>query len=283
MSNGLQNFKPPCATHYSISEGVAAGSTRSRTHNRNLAIPYGKQGIPVFPCGHNKRPLTEHGHHEASTNLEQIESWWDRWPDALVGIPTGPGSGRWIVDLDGELGRRSFDDFLATTGLELIDAARCVSRTPGGGLHLIYRLQPGERPRNRAGDIGIGIDTPVEGDLEDAQPAPKHLLFVATFIAIERQRIVDNPSLARAIRHAPTTEWWAIFEAHEHQRVALQSRFPLADADAPAMRRQALSDLRAQTSALASLTDNRRQTIFGMAARLAKYVTHGVLAADEAR
>ena len=71
--------------------------------------------------------------------------------------------------------------------------------------------------------------------------------------------------------------------AHEHQRVALQPRVPLADADAPAMRRQALSDLRAQTSALASLTDNRRQTIFSAAARLAKYVTHGVLAADEAR
>jgi hypothetical protein len=139
---------------------------------------------------------------------------------------------------------RSFDDFLATTGLTLIDAARCVSRTPGGGLHLIYQLQPGERPRNRAGDIGIGIDTrgvrkdgeaagyyiapgsrrsdgkcyqrvsandintPVEGGLEDAQPAPKHLLFVATFNANERQRIVDNPSLARAIRQAATTEWW---------------------------------------------------------------------------
>ena len=106
MSNGLQNFKPPCATHYSISEGVAAGSTRSRTHNRNLAIAYAKQGIPVFPCGHNKRPLTEHGHHEATTGLEQIESWWDRWPDALVGIPSGPGSKLWIVDLDGEVGRR---------------------------------------------------------------------------------------------------------------------------------------------------------------------------------
>jgi hypothetical protein len=61
------------------------------------------------------------------------------------------------------------------------------------------------------------------------------------------------------------------------------SRIPLADADAPAMRRQALSDLRVQTSALASLTDNRRKAIFSTAARLAKYVTHGVLAADEVR
>jgi hypothetical protein len=316
MTNSTQDCKAHSANCHQINEGVAA--QRSRTHNRNLAIAYAKC-IPVFPCGQNKRPLTEHGHHEATTNLEQIESWWDRWPDALVGIPTGPGSKLWIVDLDGELGRRSFDDFLATTGLASIDAARCVSRTPGGGLHLIYRLQPGERPRNRAGDIGIGIDTRgvrkdgeaagyfiapgssrsdgkcyhlvsaddintlVEGGPEDAQPAPRLLLFVATFNANERQRIVDHPFLAKAIRQAPTTEWWAIFEAHERQRVALHSRVPLADAGAPAMRRQALSDLQAQTSALASLTDNRRQAIFSAAARLAKYVTHGVLAADEVR
>jgi hypothetical protein len=49
------------------------------------------------------------------------------------------------------------------------------------------------------------------------------------------------------------------------------------------MRRQALSDLRVQTSALASLTDNRWQAIFGTAARPAEYVTHSVLATNEVR
>ncbi len=39
------------------------------------------------------------------------------------------------------------------------DITPCVSRTPSGGLHLIFRLQPGERPRNRARDIGAGLDS----------------------------------------------------------------------------------------------------------------------------
>jgi hypothetical protein len=35
----------------------------------------------------------------------------------------------------------------------------CISRRPGGGVHLIFRLALGERPRNRARDIGPGLDT----------------------------------------------------------------------------------------------------------------------------
>lgn len=128
--------------------------------NLAVALGYARAGIPVFPCDLRKRPLVLHGHRAATTDLDIIRGWWRPWPDALVGIPTGPDSGVWILDIDGEPGRRSLNELMARLGGETIsDLTPCVSRTPSGGLHLIFRLQPGERPRNRARDIGGGLDT----------------------------------------------------------------------------------------------------------------------------
>ena len=128
--------------------------------NFTIALAFAQAGTRVFPCDERKRPLTSRGHHAATTDYKTIRQWWTRWPYALVGIPAGPSSGVWVLDVDGESGRRSLNDLMARLGAETIaDLTPCVSRTPSGGLHLIFRLQPGERPRNRARDIGAGLDT----------------------------------------------------------------------------------------------------------------------------
>ncbi len=140
-----------------------AGTCRHRALddiNLAVALTYARAGIPVFPCDARKRPLTPRGHHDATTDPDTIRRWWTRWPDALVGIPTGPDSGVWVLDVDGETGRQSLNKLMACLGVEtIVDLTPCVSRTPSGGLHLIFRLQPGERPRNRARDIGAGLGT----------------------------------------------------------------------------------------------------------------------------
>lgn len=145
-----------CSSH-------TAGTYRHRAPdsiNRVVALAFAQAGIPVFPCDASKRPLTPRGHHDATTDLEVIRRWWTRSPAALVGIPTGPDSGVWVLDVDGEAGRCSLNALMAGLGAETVaDLTPCVSRTPNGGLHLIFRLQPGERPRNRARDIGAGLDT----------------------------------------------------------------------------------------------------------------------------
>ena len=157
MDNTMQTFQH-LAPH-------AAGTYRHRitiAPNLAVALVYSRAGIPVFPCAasgpRRKQPLTPRGHHDATTDLDTIGGWWTRWPDALVGIPTGPDSGVWIFDIDGPAGRCSLNELMARLGVETIaDLTPCVSRTPSGGLHLIFRLQPGERPRNRARDIGAGF------------------------------------------------------------------------------------------------------------------------------
>ena len=63
------------------------------------ALRYAELGYRVFPCAPgNKNPLTEHGFHDATTDAEQIECWWEENPTANVGLAT---EGLLVVDVDG--------------------------------------------------------------------------------------------------------------------------------------------------------------------------------------
>ena len=48
------------------------------------AIELAAAGWPVLPL-YGKRPYTEHGVHDATTDYDVIARWWDRWPMANVG------------------------------------------------------------------------------------------------------------------------------------------------------------------------------------------------------
>lgn len=49
------------------------------------ALAYAELGLEVFPLNADKTPRTTHGWKEATTNPEQVEVWWTRWPQALIG------------------------------------------------------------------------------------------------------------------------------------------------------------------------------------------------------
>ena len=77
-----------------------------------------------------------------------------------MGIPAGPASGIWVLDVDGGAGFASLRDLLAKLGLSTVgDLTRVAARTPSGGLHIYFSIRDGERPRNRANDIAAGLDT----------------------------------------------------------------------------------------------------------------------------
>src|ERR1700728_2540553 len=60
--------------------------------------------VPVFPCREcepgRKRPYTGRGFHDATRDSGIIKAWWRQWPAALIGMPTGRVSGRWVLDID---------------------------------------------------------------------------------------------------------------------------------------------------------------------------------------
>ncbi len=95
--------------------------------------------IPVFPCTPGgKQPLTTHGFHEASADLATVRNWWQRWPDANIGIPTGTPSGVDVVDIDVHAGGNGFTAFERARSAGHADGWAWLVRTPSGGVHAYY-------------------------------------------------------------------------------------------------------------------------------------------------
>jgi hypothetical protein len=108
----------------------------------------------VFPCvPGEKRPLTPNGLKDATTDPTRIRAWWERWPDANIGVACGP-SGIVVVDVDNPEGTKTL------AGLDY-DFPRTLSSVTGsGGAHYFYAM-PDPPVRNTAGRLpGVDVDTP---------------------------------------------------------------------------------------------------------------------------
>jgi putative DNA primase/helicase len=130
----------------------------------DAALHYRSDNTPVFPVGRvDKHPLCAHGLKDATTDEAQIRTWWQIWPNAMIGIATGPRSGLWILDVDVDL-RKAINGHETMARLESeygsLPITLC-SITPRGGQHYVFRWN-GANIRSSAGKIAPGID--VRGD-----------------------------------------------------------------------------------------------------------------------
>ncbi len=119
------------------------------------ALDYAKRGWRVLPVespamgGDGKKPLIKAWPDKATTNPNQIEIWWSKWPEANVGLATGEGLV--ALDIDSDLGEESLMALESDLG-KLPDT---VESHTGRGRHLLFRCS---RPLpNRVG-IAPGID-----------------------------------------------------------------------------------------------------------------------------
>lgn len=71
-----------------------------------VALEYAEKGYAVFPCSQKmpclKKEEGGNGFHDATTNEQQINSWWKRWPNAQIGLPTGRKNNLFVLDLDSQ-------------------------------------------------------------------------------------------------------------------------------------------------------------------------------------
>lgn len=270
-----------------------------------LALEYAAGGTPVFAVSpKTKRPFTLHGVLDATIDLDQLRAWWIRHPDALAAAPTGEPSGFWVLDID-KGGHDAFNQLLATLGCETLeDLSPVYTRTPNDGLHLYFRFEPATTPRTRASDIAANIDTRglggsiilpgnllpdgrayrgTERTTFDAPPAPAKLMWLATFNARERAELKTHPDLIAMMREQGPTRWAAILqEWRDAEAKRIAERCGPCDDD-EGMRRQALSDLALVASEYGSLQDGRREKLFSLACKVARYVAHGVISEQEFR
>ncbi len=126
----------------------------------DVALAYADRGIAVFPCV-GKRPLTEHGFHDATDDHEQIARWWTVHPDAAIGRPTGEAAGVWVLDIDDPAKLAE----LPTT--YRVD-------TPSGGAHLYFAWDNDAPIRTRAG-VWPGVDTRGSGGYVLAAGSPGYV------------------------------------------------------------------------------------------------------------
>src|SRR5688500_3072901 len=71
-----------------------------KTEPKTIALAYAGLGWQVFPVvWDTKRPHTEHGYKDASSDVEALEAWWDKWKDANIGLACGMSG---IIALDGD-------------------------------------------------------------------------------------------------------------------------------------------------------------------------------------
>lgn len=168
------------------------------------ALEYTATGLPVFPlytakggacdCSKGewcdspgKHPRPSHGFKEASIDEAQIREWWEEYPEANIGVATGSGSGRIVLDVDGPEGAE------ALKGKHLPPTA--VSHT-GRGTHYWFKAPPGDLPSK----VGILPKVDVRGD-GGYVVAPPSLHYSGT-------RYRWNEQLTpRAVGFAPCPEW----------------------------------------------------------------------------
>ncbi len=129
-------------------------------------------GVPVFACGTDKAPLIKGGFKSATTDPEELTRQFANPHAALIGMPTGPASGIWAVDVDTKPERSGIPWLEANE--EAIPATRR-HRTRSGGVHVIFRWDANHPIRNSAGRIATGIDTRGDGGFIIVPPSPGYI------------------------------------------------------------------------------------------------------------
>lgn len=117
------------------------------------------QNGPVFPIKPNgKKPLTDHGFKDASSDQAQIKRWQREFPNCNWGMPTGNIV---VLDIDAKHAEalewlRDQQDIHGPFNTREI-------LTPSTGTHSYFVAPEGVRLKSTASQIAPGVDTRAEG------------------------------------------------------------------------------------------------------------------------
>jgi hypothetical protein len=135
----------------SLSDAAAHSVSNYEQQLLDAALSYAARGWPVFPCywlidgrcscgktdcSPGKHPLTPSGFHDASTDELLIRAWWQKYPSANIGIPTGKVSGFVAVDADGPAGLPAL---VKLTGCRSRSLPRQRTGREDKGWHFLFR------------------------------------------------------------------------------------------------------------------------------------------------
>ena len=169
--------------------------TRARGREE-AAHRYADAGWHVFPCEPGgKRPATEHGFLDATTDHKRIERWWRAEPRSNLAIATGaPGPD--VVDVDRHKDGNGFSAWNKLKQAGLTGQPMAYVRTPSGGFHAYYKgTCAAERPPPRR-----SRRLPGSGRLRGGQP-------VAGSPAATTRWPASRPAATRSTGTPPASCW----------------------------------------------------------------------------
>lgn len=124
----------------------------------------------VFPVQANdKKPYpflrnkdNQRGFYVATTNEEEIASWERMYRGCNWALRTGTASGCWVLDIDVKNGARGEESFFDLIGDHKDFPDTLAVKTPSGGMHYYFEMEPGIRTVINGGKYG-GIDIKADG------------------------------------------------------------------------------------------------------------------------
>ena len=130
---------------------------KTKESNLNAALAYNQMlGWKIFPIHYkSKAPLTKHGFKDATDDVGQIQAWWELYPDAGIGLPTGSVNDIVVVDIDPRNGGHISFERLTDEYGSLPDTVHCM--TGSGGDHYYFKYDDRINVSKLNGYDGIDI------------------------------------------------------------------------------------------------------------------------------
>jgi len=135
---------------------------------KDAALDYQSKNFSIIPVQKNKKPYIKWEEYQnRKSTKDEVNEWWTKWPDAMIGIITGNLNNIFVIDVDSKQGAENLSNYIPES------LVTPTSKTPRGGQHL-YFLYPEEKITIGAGVIP-GTDFRGDGGFIIAPPSQNSL------------------------------------------------------------------------------------------------------------
>lgn len=126
------------------------------------ALWYQKQGLSIIPVSGKVPLIPWKEYQERCASEEEIKAWWEKWPEADIGMVCGNRWDRFVIDIDGSEGVRQMLEF---------DLHPTIKVRTKRGYQLHYKYPKSFEGKTTLAGILPGVDTRGEGGYVKLPPS----------------------------------------------------------------------------------------------------------------